>query len=77
MNRLLLFDPRVEVFALEHLLQSDATVQSDNLLVIHFSEPVAVENGFSSRRIENLEGLVPISLGVFHYLFASQLRTRR
>jgi hypothetical protein len=37
-------EPGAEVFALEHLLKSDAGVKLEDLLVGHFPEPVAVVN---------------------------------
>jgi hypothetical protein len=60
-NRLLVIDPRFEIFALQHLLQGHATVESNNILKRHGSEPVAIAHGFRPRGIENFKGLLTVS----------------
>ena len=76
MDRLLMVDAGAEIFALEHLLQRDATVQSNHIFVIHFAEPLAVEDGFSARRIEYFKRLLAIGLGIGYHMFAREVRAR-
>ena len=57
-DRLLLFDPVPEIFALQHLLQRDAAVQADDFVEGHFLEPIAVKDDSRPARIENFEGLL-------------------
>ena len=54
----------LKVFALQHLLQSHAAVETNHFFVIHLAKPIAVEDRFRPRRVENLERLFAISLRV-------------
>ena len=73
---MLLVDPRLEIFALQHLLQRHAAVQANHVFERHRAEPVAVAHRFCARRIENLERLLAISCRVCHHFLMRQMRPR-
>ena len=75
-NRLLLLDPLAKIVALEHLLERHPAVEANDVFETHLSKPIAIENSFGSRRIENLKCLLAIGCGVRHHFFARQLRAR-
>src|SRR4030095_14484318 len=64
---LLFVNPGPEILALQHLLQRDSTVQANDVFERHRSKPVAIANGLRACRIKNLECLLTIAFGIFHY----------
>ena len=73
-DRLLFLEAFAEILALQHLLQGDATVETNDFLVAHLAKPIAVENNLGAAGIENLEGLLAIGLGVGLDFFVGQVR---
>src|SRR4029453_10612456 len=64
---LLVVNPGPEILALQHLLQRNSTVQANDVFERHRSKPVAIANGLRACRIKNLECLLTIAFGIFHY----------
>ncbi len=75
-DRLLIVDPLAEIFALEHLLQRNTAVQSDDLFKRHRSKPIAVANRFGAGRIENLEGLLAVTFRIGQHFLVRQVWPR-
>ena len=73
---MLVIDPRLEIFALQHLLQRHPTVESNDIFKRHGSKPVAIANGFCPRRIENLKCLLAVSRRIRLDFTVGQLRPR-
>jgi hypothetical protein len=71
---LLMIDPPAEIFPLQHLLKSDPAVQAKYIFVGHAAKPIAIANGLRPSRIENLEGLLTIGLGIMHHFFVREMR---
>ncbi len=66
----------VEIIALEHASHSVLRSQADEVGGAHLIHPGGVECHFSPGRIENLEHLGLVGLGIFENLLTSQRRTR-
>ena len=75
-DRLALFDPLPEILPLQHLLERDPTVEPDDVGERHFLEPIAIEDGAGSGRVEHFEGLGAIAFGVGEDLLVRELRSR-
>ena len=75
-NRLLVVDPCLEIFALQHLLQRHSAVEANYIFKRHASKPIAVANDFCSHRIENLKSLFVVSRRIRLYFIMRQLRSR-
>ena len=75
-NGLLLVDARLEVFALQHLLQSHPAVQANDVLKRHGAKPVAVTHRLRARGIKNFECLLAIRCRICDHFLMRQLRPR-
>lgn len=73
-NFLGFFDAVAEIFALEHLLEGDARIEAEDVLVGHFAEPFAVIADFGFFAIEDFESLFGVGFGVFEDFFAGEGR---
>lgn len=76
MHRLAVCDPRLEVLALEHLLQRHARIQLHHIVKRHQLEPLTVEHHLRPRRVENLERLLLERRRVRHHIIVRELTPR-
>ncbi len=67
-------DTVAEILSLQHLLQSDAGVELEDLLVGHFPEPVAVVDDLGLGFVEDFEGLIGVGCGVGQDLLTGEGR---
>jgi hypothetical protein len=65
-----------EVFAMEHLLEGHAAVETDDVNEGHFGEPVAVEDDLGFLAVEDFEGLFAEGLCISEHFFATELGPR-
>ena len=70
-------EARLEILALHDLLERDAAVEPDDLLVVHHLEPFAVEDDLRAGGVEHLERLPLVTLGVGHHRLVGKLRAGR
>ena len=75
-DRVLFFDPRLEIFALQHLLQRHAAVQANHVFERHDAKPVTVADCLRAFGIKNLKRLLAISLRVCNHFLMRQVRPR-
>ena len=75
-DRLLGLVPTFEVVALEHAGHRVLGGETHDRLAVEFVEPGAIERHFGLFRIEDLENLLLVGLGVLFDLRSGQLRTR-
>src|SRR5204862_6479080 len=73
-DRVLFFDSRFEIFALQQLLQSDAAIQTDDVFERHGTKPVTVADRFCALGIKNLKRLLAISRRVCAHFLMRQMR---
>jgi len=65
----------VEVIARQELLNRKIGRQTNKVRHRQFAKPLIVMKHLCAFRIENAEGLLGISPGIFHDLFLAQMRT--
>ena len=75
-NGLLLIDARLEVFALQHLLQGHPAVEANDVFKRHGAKPVAVTHRLRARWIKNFECLLAIGYRICDHFLMRQLRPR-
>src|SRR5437762_10028919 len=73
-DRVLFFDSRFEIVALQQLLQSDAAIQTDDVFERHGTKPVTVADRFCAPGIKNLKRLLAISRRVCDHFLMRQMR---
>ena len=76
MDGLLIVNARPEIFALQHLLQRHATVETNDIFERHRPKPVTVANSLRPSRIEDFECLLTVGGGIGHDFLVRQLRSR-
>ena len=75
-DRVLCFDPRFEIFPLQHLLQRHAAIQANHVFERHGAKPVTVAHCLRALGIKNLKRLLAISRRVCDHFLMRQVRPR-